>query len=706
MLRIIKKILYVAIFYSRVVYILRYLYNKLYNNPVKILYTHRIIDHSDEFFELLKALDYFTVEEFKKKIKYLLRHYRIISLEECITYEKEGKRPTNCVVLTFDDGYKSVYKDAFPILKRYNIPATVFVTTESIDKSVLLWHDKLLYIIGRSRVQEFSFPQNGGIKYKNDTLKDKVKTFNKIVSWLKKYEEDKKIKFLQELSNILQIKEDEIENSGLMITWNEAKEMHASGLVEFGAHTVSHPILTKVSTERVEYEIRQSKAIIEQKLVAKVKYFAYPNGDYNQNIKNMVKKAGYSEACTTYRSPEEVKGDIFALSREGFTREPFYMFALKMAGVLDLISRCNKALKYVQYWLPGYISNRSRKITIISHKPRTSHVFVSICDHFEPLWSSVSYDMGLKRVQKWVEEYPKIAKKYVDTDGLFPKYTFFYPIEEYRHEYMALLANLCHQGFGEVEIHLHHDNDYPDNLRKQLINFKTLLADKYKLLSRDKKTGEIKYGFIHGNWALDNSRPDGRWCGINNELQILEETGCYADFTMPSIPDVTQTRIVNSIYYAIDDPDKPKSHNKGTQAEKGKNQRGLLMVQGPLMLNWKKKKWRILPKIENGLLSYDSPVDLNRIKLWIDANIHVKKAPEYLFIKLYTHGCQEKNTNYLFGDGLDYLFSFLQRNYNNKNGYKLHYVTAREMVNVIKAVEDDVDSEDIVSLKEYRLAKI
>lgn len=337
----------------------------------------------------------------------------------------------------------------------------------------------------------------------------------------------------------------------------------------------------------------------------------------------------------------------------------------------------------IQNWvIPYFIRSIKQSFSPVGPK----HVFLCICDHFEPLWNQADQQKGLERVKNWCQKYPEIAKKHQDSDGKIPKYTFFYPIEEYKPEYMELLANLCHQGYGEVEIHLHHDNDTAENLRKQLIDFKTLLADKYKLLSRDKDTNEIKYGFIHGNWALDNSRPDGRWCGVNNELQILEETGCYADFTMPSAPDITQTSTINSIYYAIDDPNTPKSHNFGTLAMKGKSQKGLLMVQGPLMLNRKNRKWGIVPKIENGSLSYDVHITLDRVKLWVKANIHIQNAPEFVFIKLYTHGCQERNMDYLLNGGLNELFSQFNE-YCQSNEMKLSYVSSREMFNIIKAVE-------------------
>lgn len=355
-------------------------------------------------------------------------------------------------------------------------------------------------------------------------------------------------------------------------------------------------------------------------------------------------------------------------------------------------------------WILSYISNKAKSPFLKTYSGQ-KHVFLCITDHFEPLGGNASLNKSIEKLQAWCETYPKIASKFMDSDNCLPKYSFFYPIEEYRPEFLSLLSELCHKGYGEVEVHLHHDNDTADNLRDSLLDFKSLLSGKYRLLSVDKVTGEIKYGFIHGNWALDNSRSDGRWCGVNNELSILQETGCYADFTMPSAPDSTQTTKINSIYYAIDDPLKPKSHNFGIDAKQSKNnQKGVLMIQGPLMLNWKNRKNGILPRIENGFIGFNYPIDLDRIKLWLDADVHVQNNPEFIFVKLYTHGCQEKNMHYLLSEGLNNLF-FQIKDHCNKENFKLHYVSAREMVNVIKALEDNFVG-SVSQMKDYRFKLI
>ena len=326
------------------------------------------------------------------------------------------------------------------------------------------------------------------------------------------------------------------------------------------------------------------------------------------------------------------------------------------------------------------------------------HIFVAITDHFEPAWQRPSYEQECARVETWVRRYPVMTAKHRDADGRCPQHTFFYPEEEYRPEHLDKLARLCQAGLGDVEIHLHHDHDTEEGLREKLLRFKMILHERHGLLHRNDQTGEIEYGFIHGNWALDNARKDGKWCGVNNELIVLRETGCYADFTLPSAPSDTQTRKINSIYYAVDDPLRPKSHDTGIEVEVGKAPAGdLMIIQGPLALNWSSRKWGILPRIENGELSSDNPPTPRRIDRWIRQHIHVKGRPHWIFVKLHTHGAQEQNFETLLGQPMDAMLSYLETVYNDGQRYRLHYVTAREMYELIRAAESNI-GEGLVNL--------
>lgn len=339
-------------------------------------------------------------------------------------------------------------------------------------------------------------------------------------------------------------------------------------------------------------------------------------------------------------------------------------------------------------WLGHYVSLEIQR-WLRGERVKPRHIYFAICDHFEPFWHKATAETARARIQRWLSQYPKIADKHRDSDGNVLKYTFFYPEEEYRFEDLDAVAGLCQAGFGEVEIHLHHHLDNPENLRCTLMDYKQRLYERHGLLSQN-QSGEVTYGFIHGNWALNNSRPDGCWCGVDNETEILLGTGCYADFTMPSAPSATQTSKLNSIYYALPAP-RPKSHDWGIDAEVAKGGEGLLMVQGPLCPTFRRRKFGVLPRIENSGLMAGVPVDRGRVLDWLNARVHVKGAPDSVFIKLYTHGTQEKIMQSFFDrHELDTLLSLMVECAESLQA-SLHFVSAREMVNIIKALEMGVE---------------
>jgi hypothetical protein len=225
-------------------------------------------------------------------------------------------------------------------------------------------------------------------------------------------------------------------------------------------------------------------------------------------------------------------------------------------------------------------------------------------------------------------------------------------------------------------------------LRDKLLSFKHVLAARHGLLSHHRHTRELAYGFIHGNWALDNSLPDGRWCGVNNELDVLRQTGCYADFTLPSFPSAAQTSKINSIYYAVDDPERPRSHDTGTDAGSGPPPRdALLLIQGPLMLNWKRRKWGLAPRVENACLQGNQPPTEERLDLWLKARIQVPTRPDWYFVKLHTHGANESNQRVLLGEPMRHFHAALARRAEEDRQFHFHYVSAREMYNLVRAAE-------------------
>ncbi|HXS03353.1 MAG TPA: hypothetical protein VN731_02675 [Rhodanobacter sp.] len=355
--------------------------------------------------------------------------------------------------------------------------------------------------------------------------------------------------------------------------------------------------------------------------------------------------------------------------------------ALLVAGVLLLVREIRS--RNMQIWLGSYLRRR-RPLPVAG----PVHVMFCFVDHFEPAWGKADLATQRARVDRWCRDYRALASTHRDADGRPPQHTFFYPEEEYLEEHLEKIAALCAEGYGEIEIHLHHDDDTPENFKLTITRFNELLHERHGALSRDPSTGQLRFGFIHGNWSLDNSRADGRWCGINNELILLRELGCYADFTLPSAPSDTQTRMINAIYYATDDPLRPKSHDSGEPVRVGGSASGdLMIVQGPLGLNWRTRRLGVMPRIENADVRRGCPPTPDRVDAWIHAGIHVEGRPEWVFVKVHTHGTQEPDMDTLLGDQAHRMHDHLERIYNDGSNYVLHYVTAREAYNIIKAAE-------------------
>ncbi|HWL64121.1 MAG TPA: hypothetical protein VNQ32_15105 [Steroidobacteraceae bacterium] len=340
----------------------------------------------------------------------------------------------------------------------------------------------------------------------------------------------------------------------------------------------------------------------------------------------------------------------------------------------------------MHYWLPSYLRHRPAPQGALS--PGTT-VYVAVADHFEPFGGKAEPARAAARVERWCREYPLIAARHADSTGRHPQHTHFYPIEEYDAAVLDQLAELTRRGFGDVDVHYHHDGDTADKLAAALLGFVDVLHHRHGLLLRPTgPDGRIPYCFVHGNWALDNSRPDGRWCGVDNELKVLVDTGCVADFTLPSAPSDTQTRTINSIYFARGRDGCRKSHDTGRQLVTGDWARPeeLLIVQGPLGLNWRSRKLGVVPRIENAEISADARPTPERVSLWSRLAPRIPGAGQHVFIKLHTHGAEDPTMDSLLGGDLDLMWTELERQYRDAPGVTLRYVTAWEMYGIIKGL--------------------
>ena len=157
---------------------------------------------------------------------------------------------------------------------------------------------------------------------------------------------------------------------------------------------------------------------------------------------------------------------------------------------------------------------------------------------------------------------------------------------------------------------------------------------------------------------------------------------------MPSAPSPTQPRTINSIYYAVDDPARPKSHDRGVAVGSGPAPaRSLLLIQGPLVLDWRRRRGGVVPRVENACIQGNQPAAIDRLGAWLAARVQVPARPDWFFVKLHTHGATEENRAVLLGEPTVEFHRGLARRAAADPDFHYHYVTAREMYNLVRAAE-------------------
>jgi hypothetical protein len=366
-------------------------------------------------------------------------------------------------------------------------------------------------------------------------------------------------------------------------------------------------------------------------------------------------------------------------------------------------------IRHNLHWLPPYWWQR---LTRSKPEGNPIHLVIALADHFEPSMVHVPggrapYAEQMQRLERWCREYPATMDPWRDAEGFPFRHTYFYPAEQYDDALIERLAEHCRDGWGEIEIHLHHGiaaPDTPENTRQSLVGFRDALV-KLGCLSRWEGQGPIRYAFVHGNWALANSAR-GESCGVDEEMQILADTGCYADFTLPSAPFHAQVNKINSIYECALPLDQRAPHRRGRNLQRGRAPQIFpLMVQGPLGLRFFGSRDGVrAPHIENGELAAANPPTLARLRLWKNIAITVSGRPDWVFIKLHCHSMDPLEQEAMSGSPVA---DFLQELTSDsaRAVYRVHFVAAREMVNVILAACDGKEGNP-GEYRDYRLKRI
>jgi peptidoglycan/xylan/chitin deacetylase (PgdA/CDA1 family) len=287
-----------------------------------ILNYHRILERADP---LLAAEP--DAATFRWQMQVLADCFNVLPLDQALAALRSGRMPPRAVCITFDDGYRSTHDLALPILREFGFPATVFVTTGYVGEGSM-WNDRILEALRTLPQARLDLDDAGLGSYALDTLEARrgaIDTLTEKAKYLPPAQRQALVERLDRLAGRAQ--------HGPMMTGEMIRALARQG-IEIGAHTVSHPILTRLPDARARHEIAESKRQLEDILGAPVRYFAYPNGkhglDFDERHVAMAREAGFDAAFSTAMGAASSAHDSYALprSRPWDTTRPFYIFRM------------------------------------------------------------------------------------------------------------------------------------------------------------------------------------------------------------------------------------------------------------------------------------------------------------------------------------------------------------------------------------------
>lgn len=284
------------------------------SDPIILMY-HRIL--KDEFINGL------TPQEFEKQIAYIHKNFNVVSIEDLLKSIKNNTAKPYSLALTFDDGHYDFYTSAWPILKKFNVPASLYITTGFVDGTTWLWPDLLKYILLNSNTAILNIEALGDI---STHKAEHHISWHKLGDYCLTLSVEARNNLLSKLADDAKITVSNIPQSPFhAVTWPQLQEMHKEGLA-VGSHTVTHPILGSLSTASLEYELAASARAIQHHLGSAPTGICYPNGrpeDINEDVIKAAELTGYSHGLMG-RNSKFNHTRIFKIGRIAANKDFFY----------------------------------------------------------------------------------------------------------------------------------------------------------------------------------------------------------------------------------------------------------------------------------------------------------------------------------------------------------------------------------------------
>ena len=308
-----------------------------------VLCYHRIEDPTHLDFDTFKPNVSATPEAFAEQINFISRRFNVISIDQLRAWlAGEARLPRYPALITFDDGYHDNFVNAYPVLSAANVPSVIFLATDYINATTPFYWDLAAYCFHHTAYDSVTLPVLGPVQWSTPEQKQTV-----LVQWLeilKTLSDAEKHQIITDLPVLLDVTVPEDTFAGMFLTWEQVREMAQNGIT-MGAHTQSHPILTRISLEDATQELQGSKQRIESEIKLPVTSLAYPNGgssDFNPAIQTSAQELGFDVAFSLIVGPtsrNEARHDPMAIRRIFIGhKDTMPRFAAKVSGFRRLIN--------------------------------------------------------------------------------------------------------------------------------------------------------------------------------------------------------------------------------------------------------------------------------------------------------------------------------------------------------------------------------
>lgn len=274
---------------------------------------------------------------FEEHMAHLAARAHVISLDHYVDAVRGRARiPRDSTIITFDDGYKDNFIHAYPVLKRYNLPATFFLSTGYIGTGLAKWEDRLSLVIARTRAPTLTAEVDGlGYRrqYSLSHPGQKLRAIDELISVLGRVAAPNRQEVLARIEGALGVNPDDLLPHDLMLSWDDVREMTRTPGITFGSHGVTHARLSQLSDHDVRQELAGSKSRIEAEIQRPVRFFSYPYGelgDRHDLSTSYLKSAGFESALTLIYGQNDERSDLFYLKRVGVPNQGRDRFPLSI----------------------------------------------------------------------------------------------------------------------------------------------------------------------------------------------------------------------------------------------------------------------------------------------------------------------------------------------------------------------------------------